>query len=362
MAGRAVAVFTLGLSAFLLPSPAPHLGWATQEALPAERRETLFLNQSQAAWLRELSSADASRRQAASFSLAYFPEIPPPVVAGLVAALSDDDRFVRETAAQSLAELGPAAGNYAAAVWRRLEIEMEPAVLRALLAALARQAPWSSPAASAIRKKALDPDPLVRQAAAAALRALGPAAGVESIPTWRRLGSDPDVHVRLEAARAIGLVPMSTADAEAILRNLLSSEEPWLLREGVTILPRLGPSVAQRLTADLERRAAEWPNHDPRRSILGLLQRRQINRAPDVRQGHQSELAPEELAARWAQRGPALRNLLNTTGILTAEDEEWLMMLIRAGGDARLQPALAEIARWEEVPHLAAAAKARLQP
>lgn len=362
MAGRSAVLVSLWSVACLLPSLAPMLVQAAQDAMPGERPEPLFLNQSQAAWLRELSSANASRRQAASFALAYFPEVSPAVVAGLVSALSDDDRFVRETAAQSLAELGPAAGNVAAAVWRRLEVETEPAVTRALLAALARQAPWSAPAASAIRKKALDPDPLVRQAAATALRALGPAAGVESIPIWRRLGNDPEIHVRLEAARGIGLVPMSVADAESILRNLLTFEEPWLLREAVSILPRLGPPVAERLASELERRVAEWPNDEPRRSILDLLQRRRLSRGTDGPRGVQPELAPGELAARWAERGPALRKQLNSTGILTAEDEEWLIALIRAGRDARLQPALAELARWDEVPHLAAAAKARLQP
>ncbi|HMP61447.1 MAG TPA: tRNA-modifying protein YgfZ, partial [Gemmatales bacterium] len=78
--------------------------------------EPFFLNQTQGSWLRQLQQGDERQRQAAAFALGYFNQVPAEVAAALVAHLADADAHVRESAAQSLAELGPAAGPVAEAV------------------------------------------------------------------------------------------------------------------------------------------------------------------------------------------------------------------------------------------------------
>lgn len=330
------------------------VGMAAEPPGPAQ---PLFLNQTQAAWLRALQAAEPARRQAAAFALGYFTQVPENVVAGLVKALADEDRFVRETAAQSLAELGPAAGDVADAVLKRLQQEPDPAVARALMHALARLTPWSGSAAAELRKRAGDPDPLTRQAAVAALRSLGRAAGVETLALLRRIANDPDEGVRLEAARAIGVQPLAPADGEALLASLLASEDALVLVETAALISRLGPA-GQGLAARLRQRAEAWPEADPRRAaVLAAL------RQPTP--GGQPPAPPPaasipELVEQWRQRGPALARRLTTDGILLADDERWLRQLIAAGGDERMRPILEELARWRDVPDLARAAREQL--
>jgi len=330
---------------------------AGRSAEPPAPAQPLFLNQTQAAWLRDLQSANPSRRQAAAFALGYFAQVPGEVVAALVSALADEDRFVRETAAQSLAELGPAAGDVADAVLRRLQQEPDPTVARALMHTLARLTPWSGPAAAELRKRAGDPDPLTRQAAVAALRALGRAAGVESLALLRRLVNDPDEGVRLEAARAIGMLPLTAADGEALLASLLGSEDVLVLVELAALISRLG-SAGQGLAARLRQRAEAWPEADPRRAaVLTALRRPEAQRQPPAQP---PAATVPELLEQWRQRGPALARRLTAEGILLAEDEHWLRQFIAAGSDERLRPMLEELARWHDVPDLARAARERL--
>ncbi|HMP03164.1 MAG TPA: HEAT repeat domain-containing protein [Gemmatales bacterium] len=306
--------------------------------------EPFFLNQTQGSWLRQLQQGDERQRQAAAFALGYFNQVPAEVAAALVAHLADADAHVRESAAQSLAELGPAAGPVAEAVRRRLEAEPEPGVARALALALGRLAPWSGAAAPELRKLASAADPTLRQAALAGLRGLGPAAGVEMTALLRRLAGDPDPGVRLEVARTVGLVPMPLDEAAALLQRLRADADPLVVMEAVASSPRLG-AAAQVLWADWRAEAERLPDDHPRAPLL----RQALARLEPTTRPARPHTTPmptrpvAELVEAWTQRGPELGQRLRRDGVLRAEDEELVRDLLAAGNDPRLAPIQAEL-------------------
>ncbi len=170
----------------LLQDPNHSFGWSVAHAL----RHVGPLPRSAAAAL-----AEALRRrryaiglQETAWALGAMGAEAEPAVPNLIAALGDEDAYVRMLAASVLGQVGPGARTAIPALTRAL-VDPKDDVRATAAFALGQVGSEARPAVPALVKLLADPDPIVRWASLTALRMLGPAAN-EAVPALARLVQD----------------------------------------------------------------------------------------------------------------------------------------------------------------------------
>jgi len=152
-----------------------------------------------------------------------------PAIPDLIKQLSSDDFHTQYWACRALGAIGPAASPAASELIRCLQTGVT-SVRRNAAAALGNIGPGVGPAAANALVKALS-DPLqpVKQNAVIALGQLKPL-GSPAVPVIETMLQEPAKFIpRAPAAKTLWqLDPQSKTPVEALLRDLVEDDEPWL--------------------------------------------------------------------------------------------------------------------------------------
>ena len=189
-----------------------------------------------AQWQAKIASADAGERQRAIVVLTELLPDQAAAVPYLAEALGDSDHSVRRSAAVALIEAGPDALPDLIDC-----LESPDAEVRLRAAEIIRAFAFN--AATAVDSLVVlldDEDPAVREAAAATLQAIGPAALPALIAALR----SPGVEVRLRAAEVIRPFGPKSAAAVEPLVALLDDEDADVRQASSATLEAIGESAA----------------------------------------------------------------------------------------------------------------------
>jgi HEAT repeat protein len=183
------------------------------------------------------------------------------VVRSLVVALADPDQLVRESAAQGLESIGPAAAPAAATDLERLLADPWPAVRAAAAAALSRLDPQAAggelptpeprheeiaPMMEHLLEGLRSGNERMRGISTFELGKLGPeAAG--AVPLLAELyARDRNLDVRWSAAWGLGKMGRAAADAvPALVRGLVHDADPDVRAQTAWALGRIGPAEVE---------------------------------------------------------------------------------------------------------------------
>jgi len=156
-------------------------------------------------WARDLLTGDVPARQRAIyaiFQLAMWEKGLGPVI---VRALSDDDEYVRKTAAAIFSRLGQSGAGAIPHLFDLLRSE-DPALRKEAILALFQVRWLVGKDVGPVIRMLDDPDPIVRSNAAAVIEGVGAAARERATEPLLRCMADEDPSVAMWAARALAMV------------------------------------------------------------------------------------------------------------------------------------------------------------
>ena len=228
-----------------------------------------------------------------------------------VQALTDESVRMGEAAAHALAEIGPQAVDAVPALLQALMNEEDAGLRQAVSDALGA---IGSEAVPALVQALADEDERVRNAAARALKDVGPQA-VDAVPALIQALGDPDDDVGLAAASALGDVG---PEAIPMLVEALGERDANARRGAILALGRIGPEAKE--AAPLIIRAleeeSEWLVRSSAAYALGSMQPDASEAVPALIQalGDESEYvraaAADALGDFASQAGDAIPALI----------------------------------------------------
>ncbi len=185
-----------------------------------------------------------------------------PAVPRLVTAMQDPDRGVRMAAAQAIACLGERANGALPGLVALLEHQEDEVRADAALA-ISQIGTVRTQAIPALILTLRDNDRGphgrvidVRQSAARALGAMGPAAK-PAASELKSLLEDPDPAMRLEAATALWRIERDTNLVQRVAEQLEKPQSPYAYRGFVDLLAQMGPA-AQSAVPGILRTSTNW--------------------------------------------------------------------------------------------------------
>jgi len=218
-----------------------------------------------AAALGEALSADkVNVRIAAAMVLRQLGTKARPALDALAKAAGDENRWVRWSAAEAIGGVGPDAASVVDRLLPLLDHE-DRFTRRRVATALGRIGPAAASAAQRLDKaQKEDPDPAVRQAAAAALylvnlESLSAAAATEASPEVQNLLAElkqDDEYASVAAANKLRDLGPQAKQAVPALALALRSKHKWVRVAAAEALAAIGPD-AQPVLACLEQAASE---------------------------------------------------------------------------------------------------------
>lgn len=223
--------------------------------------EAVYLKRTAASWASDLPNSDVRIRRAALFALGKLGKAALPHLGQLKPLLlNDPDAAIRSSAASTLGELGPWAGNEVVTIlmlsWDK---EKELTVRRQLALALGKQGERASIAEPLLSKALDEKDALLRQQSAWAIGQ----AGKCTEPTLAKLMSlctDAETGVRREAIGALGNCGTLAQEAIPLLTRALGDSDSRVQEQATLALRKMG-SLAQTSIPSLlsiaENKAAE---------------------------------------------------------------------------------------------------------
>lgn len=298
-------------------------------------------------FLRQLRHNDDAVRSEACDGLARFGPLAFEAVEGLTKLLADHNNSVRSRAANALGRIGPAAKNAVPTLIDKLT-DYSPAVRSAAAKAIGRMGSVAVP--QLITALRYEPGEDERAAAARALAALGPEAGV-AVHYLTTALHDPELPVRVQAARALAALGQPVdeyvptliaileqesaehrpglAEALASFRPVAEAAVPLLVR----LLPKTGEENAPTVSPKVQAHAMQALGK------LGTAAGAAVPTLLDVLALPDSPLRSPALVA-LGRMGPAAAAATPTlTELLTGQGEKYTLLTVEALG--RIGPAAA---------------------
>jgi HEAT repeat protein len=193
-----------------------------RELLKANDPLELFVGKNLSAILNLLRDPDPKARRMAVAFLELIEEAATPALPLLITSLTDEDRYVRRTAARTIANIAPDKAAMAVPGLANLLSDSDLGVRRAAAKTLAEVGPLAQAAVPALAKAVVNGDAVARIDAMEALRSIGPDAGKAAVPQLiEALRYPDDPRVKSQAAKVLGSFKGAAAAAIPELQHAL---------------------------------------------------------------------------------------------------------------------------------------------
>ncbi len=195
-----------------------------RELLKANDPLELFVGKNLGAILNLLRDPDPRARRMAVEFLELIEDAATPALPLLVTSLTDEDRYVRRSAARTIANIAPEKAALAVPGLANLLNDSDLNVRRAAAKTLAEMGPLAQAAVPALAKAVVSGDPVARVDAMEALRSIGPDAGKAAVPQLIEALRNPDPRVKSQAAKVLGSFKGVAAAAIPGLQHALGDD------------------------------------------------------------------------------------------------------------------------------------------
>ncbi len=193
-----------------------------RDLLKANDPLELFVGKNLGSILNLLRDPDAKARRMAVAFLELIEEAATPALPLLATSLADEDRYVRRTAARTIANIAPDKAAMAVPGLANLLSDSDLGVRRAAAKTLTEIGPLAQAAVPALAKAVVNGDAVARVDAMEALRSIGPDAGKAAVPQLiEALRYPDDPRVKSQAAKVLGSFKGAAAAAIPELQHAL---------------------------------------------------------------------------------------------------------------------------------------------